>query len=610
MIRLEITLPRAVAAMFAGLVAALALVATSPSTASAELGITSFDGGAATGIDPSTLDLTGSPVIQAGAHPRIAATTFKLTQAIGADGFEYSTEDLRDAVVDLPPGLIGNPNAVATCTEAQLTVNGSQTACPLASQVGIVVIYQNGISGSPGKPTPVYTPLFNMEAPDGKAALLGFNAVSAVYHIAGELHRDDNVAGNYRIRVSSLNTPQTVALAGATVVVWGVPADPSFDSDRGWEEDKGDGTSCFGPSHPPSCNFPSPEPRKPFFTLPTSCEGPVQTDIALTGWQGGSDAASFLSHDLALPTPNPVGNEGCADLEFSPTLEARPTSDVADSPTGLDVHLHIPQSDDPDETATAHLKDTTVTLPEGMVINPSGANGLGACAPGEIDLHSDEPAACPDASKVGSVKVETPLLDHPLPGAVYVATPFDNPFDSLLAIYIAVDDPISGSVVKLAGKVHLDPQTGRVTTTVNENPQLPFEDFHLRFFDGPTAALRTPTTCGEYSTTSSLTPWSAPESGPPATPSDTYENRPVARRRSLPRVGGGSPLRPILRSRHGQPARRSAQPVGGEPEARGRLAGVLGGDPGRAPGSGRQARRHSLLPAAGPRCGGGEVRQR
>jgi hypothetical protein len=527
--------------------AAIALaMAISAAPASAFLDITSFDGGTATDIDPATLDLTGSPENEAGTRPRIAATTFMLSQALGGDGFEYSTEDLKDVVVDLPPGLIGNPNAAPTCTEAELTANGSQTSCPLGSQVGIVAIYRNGNVGTPGNPTIGYTPLFNMRAPDGKAAMLGFNFLAAVYHITAELRRDDSVAGNYRVRVSAVNNPQTITLAGATAIVWGVPADPSFNSDRGWESDLGDGTSCFGPLHDssPGCDFPSLEPRKPFFTLPTSCEGPVQTDLSVTGWEGGSDSSSFLSHDLTAPTPLPLGNEGCDALEFSPTLEVQPTTDVADSPTGLDVDLHIPQNEDPDGNATAHLKDTTVTLPEGMVINPSSANGLGACAPNQINLQTDDPAACPDNSKVGLVQVETPLLDHPVPGAVYVATPFDNPFDSLLAIYIAVNDPISGTVVKLAGEVQLDPQTGRVTTTVAENPQVPFEDFHLRFFDGPAAALRTPSTCGEYSTTSSLTPWSAPASGPQATPSDSYEIERSPAGGGCPRSQGDRPLNP------------------------------------------------------------------
>jgi hypothetical protein len=123
---------------------------------------------------------------------------------------------------------------------------------------------------------------------------------------------------------------------------------------------------------------------------------------------------------------------------------------------------------------------------------------------------------------VGTVEVDSPLVDHPVLGGVYVAKPFDNPFNSLLAIYIAIDDPQTGVVIKLAGHVELDPQSGRLVTTFANNPQLPFEDLKLKFFEGATAPLRTPPTCGTYSTTSSLTPWSAPDSGPPATPGDTY----------------------------------------------------------------------------------------
>ena len=113
-------------------------------------------------------------------------------------------------------------------------------------------------------------------------------------------------------------------------------------------------------------------------------------------------------------------------------------------------------------------------------------------------------------------------IDHPLPGAVYLAKPHENPFDSLLAIYITVNDPKTGIVVKLPGLVQADPQTGQLTTTVRESPQVPFEDFKLNFFGGARGALRTPPTCGSYETTSELTPYSAPESGPPATPADPY----------------------------------------------------------------------------------------
>ena len=176
------------------------------------------------------------------------------------------------------------------------------------------------------------------------------------------------------------------------------------------------------------------------------------------------------------------------------------------------IDLHIPQGEQPEGLAQADLRGAVVTLPSGITLNPSAANGLDACAPAQIGLSSPGPAECPAASKIGSVEVDTPLIDHPLPGAVYIATQEDNPFDSLLAIYVAVDDPATGVVVKLAGHVEADPETGRLTTTFSENPQLPFEDFKLEFFGGPNAPLVTPPTCGSFASTADLTPWSFPES--------------------------------------------------------------------------------------------------
>jgi hypothetical protein len=244
-------------------------------------------------------------------------------------------------------------------------------------------------------------------------------------------------------------------------------------------------------------------------------------------WQ---NVGTFVEDSFVSP-----GNDGCNALDFSPTIQARPTTNVADAPSGFDVDVHTPQREECDpgpplscEAAEAHLKDTVLTLPEGFSINPSGANGLGSCSPAQIGIDPETGApdasqpSCPNASRIGSVEVETPLVGHPLPGSVYLATPHDNPFNSLIAIYIVIDDPDSGILQKLKGEVSLDPVTGRLTTTVPDAPQLPFEHFKVHIFGGAQGALRTPAACASYTSTSTLTPWSAPDSGPPATPSDTY----------------------------------------------------------------------------------------
>jgi hypothetical protein len=190
--------------------------------------------------------------------------------------------------------------------------------------------------------------------------------------------------------------------------------------------------------------------------------------------------------------------------------------------------VHVPQTNNFAEKATANLRKAVVTLPEGLVLNPSAANGLEACSSAQIGFDlatgqpNNNPPTCPNASKIGDVEVNTPLLPNVLPGSIYLATPYDNPFNSLVAIYAVVNDPATGVLLKLAGHVETDPNTGRLTTTFDDNPQLPFTDFKLRFFGGTGATLRTPAVCGTYSTTSEMTPWSAPESGPPAAPSDSY----------------------------------------------------------------------------------------
>jgi hypothetical protein len=217
---------------------------------------------------------------------------------------------------------------------------------------------------------------------------------------------------------------------------------------------------------------------------------------------------------------NEIGITGCAGVEFKPTLKARPTTNVADSPSGLEVDLEVPQTSSLSQRATSNLEKAEVTLPEGLGVDPATA------------VPNGNAPACPAASRIGSIEVESALVDHPLPGSVYAATPGDNPFGSLLAIYAVIEDPRAGILVKLPGHVVPDPNTGRLVTTFDNNPQLPFSHFKLSFFGGAHGVLRTPATCGNYSTTSSLTPWSAPDSGPPAAAKDDYSI-------STPPSGGG-----------------------------------------------------------------------
>lgn len=441
----------------------------------------------------------GSPDVLAGGHP------YQLSLDVGFPS-RKAAADLtsaghpREVALDLPRGLVVNPTVVpVTCTEVQL----SSSTCPPASQVGAVTLTVTSSATGPGSDL---RGLYAMTPPPGSSANFGFNAgdLGIPVHLLGSVR-----AGDYRLAATASDLLAKFPFLGIHLQLWGDPSSPSHDAVRG------------GPVPP--------QPRA-FLTLPSAC-GPLLSSARTDSWE---EPSVFVEREVENRDleGNPVAVSGCGEVPFSPKLEARPTTGVADSPSGFDVNLSVPQNEAPDARASANLMRAEVSLPEGLVSNPAGANGLAGCSRGEIGLTSAAgsaparfdaaPAACPSASRLGTAEVETPLLDQPLHGSVFLATPYDNPSRSLLALYVTAEDPASGVMLKLAGGLEANPTTGRLTAGFDELPQLPIAAVSLHFFGGATAPLRTPATCGVYSTASALVPWSAPESGPPASPSDRY----------------------------------------------------------------------------------------
>jgi hypothetical protein len=477
-------------AVFAGL--ALLLVALLvPAGAQAAFGLKEFT--------VTATNSEGTADFQAGSHP-----DYTLSFAMNLDAEEEPEEELRDLIVNLPPGFVGNPTVVPRCTGEQF--EGAVPNCPPDTQIGVAHIRLAFIG-------PIAGPVYNLTPPYGVPASLGFSVIGYNSFQEASLRSD----GDFGLDVSDITIPTGVYIQSISEKIWGVPADPAHDSERGQCLYTGD--SC--PSNV--------TPAVPYFSLPTSCGEPLETTLSVDSLEnpGVFDTKTFLS---AEEGGEPAGLSGCNHVEFKPAISSQPTTNLSDSPSGLDFTLHQPQNQDPEGLSTAHLKDVTVTLPEGMAINPSAANGLAACSEAQVgyapkggEIHfTENPQSCPNASKLGSVEVKTPLLNHKLPGAVYLAKPYANPFGSFMAIYLAVEDEDTGINAKLAGKVVPDPNTGQLTTTFTENPQLPVEDFELHFFGGPRAALKTPLACGKYTTASTMVPWSTPE-GETTHPSDSFQ---------------------------------------------------------------------------------------
>jgi hypothetical protein len=443
-------------------------------------------------VSGSYTDAAGHPERRAGSHPDVRFS-FRVDTDESTPPVDWLGETIYRVVesthrvkVDMPVGLVGNPTVVDACPVAKLTAlaSGNGPNCPASSQVGTADL-QGVASGAA---------VYNVEPPAGYPAMFAFNAFGTVVKMLPRVR-----GGDYGIMIDTGQVASSVdLLSGADVTLWGIPADPIHDNQR------------YGPH--PGVAFPFPpsqstSSRRPFLTLPTACaSSPLVTTAHIDGWDsvGVFDTKSFTSDVDGLP----FTMTGCDRLRFTPSIEAKATSRRADAPTGLDVTLEVPQTTLPDELATPHVKDVTVALPAGVSISPSAAAGLEACTDQQIGLGSDGPDRCPRASKLGTVSVDTPLLEEPVTGSVFAASQEsgDPQSGKMFRLFIVAEGP--GVRLKLEGGVKADPATGQLTTTFANNPQLPFSALHLKLDGGPNAVLATAPTCGIKTTDATVSSWS------------------------------------------------------------------------------------------------------
>ncbi len=452
---------------------------------------------------------------QAGSHPFQLTTTLTLNTR-SATVFNPTGESegeivpevqpialTKDLNFDLPPGFVGNPTPLPKCSmfvfTQQATVGGAPS-CPNNTVVGVATPVVTSIEGPTQVPWEFTEPLYSLEPAVGEPARFGFILANG----GGLVILDTSVltGGSYAVVVGVHDIPETLDFIGNQVTFWGVPGDARHDSARG---------SCLtNPAVLTGATCAVQEKPQPFLVLPTSCTGPLQTSVDADSWAAPGQFTAPTEYAFQNLAGETYGQDGCDRLNFEPSISVAPDGEQASTPTGLTVDVHVPQdaSLNPTGLAESSVKNTTVTLPAGVGLNPAGADGLSACGIGEIALESPAEQTCPEAAKVGTVEIKTPLLPNPLVGAAYLATQDANPFGSLVALYIVARDPVSGVLVKLAGQVTPDPVTGQLVSTFKNTPQLPFEDLSLHFFGGSRAPLGTPALCGPYTTTASIEPWS------------------------------------------------------------------------------------------------------
>ncbi len=478
----------------------------------------------------------GLPTVLAGSHPYQQTLSFAFPTK--RPGSITNSGHLRNLTVNLPKGLLGNPAATPVlCTEVQLT---DDSGCPDPSQVGSAEV--TSLLGEAGNNVVFTDNLYNMVPPPGSVAELAtdVNVAGIFVHILIGVRSDGDYGVQARIEDALAFGIQPIFAVQSQI--WGDPSAKAHDEMRGDCVQEG-GKCPVDPS------------EFAFLTLPADCpQLPLSFEARADSWEEPSPpfaerVATYESADL--PGTSTVEVEDCGGLAFEPTIAARPTTNLTDSPSGLDFELHQPQNTDPAPArGTAPVRDASITFPPGFVVNPAQAAGLGACSEaqagflgteGGVLRFSKQPQSCPAAAKIGTLTATSPALVRrdpethevelqagepvlePLSGALYLAEPFENPFDTFTAVYLAVEDEKTGIVAKLAGKAELDPQSGQITTRFEENPQLPLEDLRAHLFGGSRGAFVTPPTCATHTTTSQLTPWSAPE-GKDATPSASFQS--------------------------------------------------------------------------------------
>ena len=442
-------------------------------------------------VEPGSFKV-GTTSDQAGAHPDLTVSFGFARDPEGGVGAL-----LRNAEVVFPVGLAGYPADVKTCDPVQLQLE----LCPVDAQIGTIEV---ALRFAPGLVDTLVYPVYNMVPPPGETAVFGF----VIHHyVSGDIVV--SVGPDYRVHAAVKNVLTGFELVRQSLTLWGVPADPVHDAQRGSEfyceqrpgEEK---KTCY------NGGVAANENPVPFLVNPTECTSapPVAELRDVESWEGEKVPTAYASVGPFV---------GCESLKFAPTIAVAPEVTQATTPSGYEVVLKVPQTEGAESLATADLKDVVQKMPAGVVLSPSAATGLESCSEVQVGLGKEEPEKCPDASKLGTVSVVTPALTGELKGALYLGGPPSGPITGPpFTVYLTLEG--HGVIVKIRGTVTPNPVTGQVTTVFDENPELPVSEVKLHVSGGSRATLANPSVCGSYFAESDLTPWSSPFT-PDATPS-------------------------------------------------------------------------------------------
>lgn len=438
--------------------------------------------------------------MEAGGHPNLT-TLFSLNTR----EFAEVPAESKDVEFNAPVGLVGDAVGFPRCPINSVLNggNGGVPLCPADTVVGTAIVTITSASLL-GRDLPFSVPVYNVAPAPGEPVAFAFKAQIVNVRLDTSVLSD----GDYGVRVTAANISEGAQTLAASVTVWGVPA-----------EHNGAGRDHVGRPEPLG-GIDVGAARVPLLTNPTQCATPLTATLATDSWQ---EPGTFQTQETELGLLT-----GCDKVPFTSSMSMVPDKLEAGAPAGYDFDLTIDRAQDaaPEEMAASDVKDVTALLPVGAVISPSAATGLAACLDEqffgpEANRGLSQPAtagACPPESQIGTVRIKTPALEEALQGNVYLGAPVCNPCTPsdaqsgrMVRLFVqATSEGEGGIVIKLEGTASINQQSGQITATFKDNPQLPFNEFKLKLSGGPRATLANPSVCGPTTTSADLTPWSTP----------------------------------------------------------------------------------------------------
>ncbi len=367
--------------------------------------------------------------------------------------FTYSvaTDDLKRVVVDTPAGGVGNPNAVPyadRCTKADFETG----TCPAASQIGVVeldviatwLIFDVPLSLT-GTISIIQT---DPEVPTTVGAYIAPPIGSPVRSYATFYPVTGGPDDDFRIRSVTSDFPRTTD----TGILGVLPIRVTRYEQTLWGK------------------LPSGEP---FITNPTRCETWMSY-----GYAEAYDANTNADSDPLLAGLNQFVRSAevptAPDCSVTPPFPVRASATVSSGKRGespsLTTTLETPGVDQGDPSPDAP-KTVVATLPKS--INADIMKTGDRCS--LTDLAAD---TCPAASKVGTVRVETPMIKAGLSGDAYLTDPAGGSSlpDLVLRVRGAIEFDVRGVNRYVNGS--------QLQSTYDDLPQPGFTKFELTLNGG------------------------------------------------------------------------------------------------------------------------------